>query len=215
MAAKNYYEVLDVEPTATAEEIKQSRRLLRAAWHPDKFKGTGKTLAEEKFKDIEQAYDVLINPQKRAEYDRGLAQRRRAEENQQQSEDQQRTQEFLFRDYSIIIANRISESFSQKYETDLSTDWMAWTRLVGHAEETLLQLMYFTEGRFLAPFISSIDGNTPIHIDEEITRENFQTLTDHRIEDIKENLVVPDDLLATQEKYKEELRQQEEEGKGR
>jgi DnaJ-class molecular chaperone len=69
MAAKTYYEILDVQPTATAEEIKKAARLQRAAWHPDKFSGSSKKLAEERMKEINAAYDELKDPQKRAAYD--------------------------------------------------------------------------------------------------------------------------------------------------
>ena len=93
MAATTHYAILEVEPTATTEEIKQNWRLLRAAWHPDKFKGGSKKLAEERFKQIEQAYGVLSDPQKRADYDRYLAQLRRAEEDHRQEKEAQRRQE--------------------------------------------------------------------------------------------------------------------------
>ena len=93
MAAKTHYAILEVEPTATTEEIRQNWRLLRAAWHPDKFKGDSKKLAEERFKEIEQAYGVLSDPQKRADYDRYLAQLRRAEEDHRQEKEAQRRQE--------------------------------------------------------------------------------------------------------------------------
>src|SRR5215210_3132246 len=91
--SKTYYDILEVDPSATAEEIKESRRLLRAAWHPDKFKGNNKNRAEEKFKDIEQAYEVLGNPQKRVEYDRYLAHQHSAKANQQQTAEQRRREE--------------------------------------------------------------------------------------------------------------------------
>jgi len=82
--AKTYYDILDVAPTATAEEIEQSYHLLRARWQPDKFRGPVKKLAEERLQEIEQAYAVLSDPQKRAAYVGGLAQRPRAEAERQQ-----------------------------------------------------------------------------------------------------------------------------------
>jgi molecular chaperone DnaJ len=69
MAVKrDYYEVLSVERTATGEEIKKSYRKLAVKYHPDK--NPGDHGAEEKFKELGEAYDVLSDEQKRAAYDR-------------------------------------------------------------------------------------------------------------------------------------------------
>jgi molecular chaperone DnaJ len=64
--AKNYYEVLGVSKTATADQIKNAFRELALKFHPDKNKDKN---AEEKFKEINEAYAVLGDPQKRSEYD--------------------------------------------------------------------------------------------------------------------------------------------------
>jgi len=69
MAAKrDYYEVLEVTRSATGEEIKRSYRKLAVKFHPDK--NPGDHTAEEKFKELGEAYDVLSDEQKRAAYDR-------------------------------------------------------------------------------------------------------------------------------------------------
>src|SRR5215813_10132517 len=64
---KNYYEVLGVAETATAKEIKSAYRKLSRQYHPD-ANPDDKT-AEEKFKEISAAYDVLGDEAKRKEYD--------------------------------------------------------------------------------------------------------------------------------------------------
>ena len=67
---KSYYQILEVSETASQDEIKKQYRFLSQAWHPDKFPTSEqKKKAEEKIKDINEAYSVLGNPAKRKEYD--------------------------------------------------------------------------------------------------------------------------------------------------
>ncbi len=66
MSQKNYYQVLHVSPQATAAEIKTAYRKLAVKYHPDKNKGN--TFTESIFKEINEAYSVLSNPQKRILY---------------------------------------------------------------------------------------------------------------------------------------------------
>ena len=66
--AKDYYETLGVAKSASADELKKAYRKLAMQHHPDKNPGDKK--AEEKFKEVSNAYDVLQDEQKRAAYDR-------------------------------------------------------------------------------------------------------------------------------------------------
>jgi len=63
---KDYYKILGVEKSASAEEIKKAYRKMALKYHPDKNKTRG---AEEKFKEIAEAYDVLSDPDKRKMFD--------------------------------------------------------------------------------------------------------------------------------------------------
>lgn len=66
----NYYDVLGVSRTATGDEIKKAFRRLARQYHPDVNQGDKS--AEEKFKDINEAYDVLSDEEKRVEYNHSL-----------------------------------------------------------------------------------------------------------------------------------------------
>src|SRR2546427_11054689 len=67
MAKRDYYEILGVPRTASADEIKKAHRKLVRKFHPDVNKNNKE--AEEKFKEAQEAYDVLSEPGKRRNYD--------------------------------------------------------------------------------------------------------------------------------------------------
>src|SRR3989338_5571370 len=65
--AKDYYQILGIPRSASADDVKAAYRKMSKEWHPDKHKGDKK--AEEKFKEINEAYEALANPEKRKMYD--------------------------------------------------------------------------------------------------------------------------------------------------
>src|SRR4051812_771693 len=67
MAKRDYYEILGVPRTASADDIKKAHRKLVRKYHPDVNKDNKE--AEEKFKEAQEAYDVLSEPGKRRNYD--------------------------------------------------------------------------------------------------------------------------------------------------
>ena len=69
MAKRDYYETLGVTKNASEEEIKKAYRKLAMKHHPDRNQGDSSKLAEEKFKEAKEAYEMLSDAQKRAAYD--------------------------------------------------------------------------------------------------------------------------------------------------
>ncbi len=67
MASRDYYKILEVAPDASAEDIKRAYRRLALATHPDRNRNDPN--AEERFKAINEAYGVLSDPHKRAQFD--------------------------------------------------------------------------------------------------------------------------------------------------
>lgn len=67
MASKDFYQILGLDEKASEEQIKTAFRKLAKTYHPDRNPGDKE--AEERFKEINEAYDVLSNPQKRRQYD--------------------------------------------------------------------------------------------------------------------------------------------------
>ena len=70
---KNYYQILEIEPTATQEQLKSQYHFLVHAWHPDKFPNPEqKAKAEDRLREINDAFSVIGDPVKRKRYDNWL-----------------------------------------------------------------------------------------------------------------------------------------------
>ena len=78
---RDYYTILEISKSASQDEIKKSYRKLAVKYHPDK--NAGNKEAEEKFKEINVAYEVLSDPEKRKKYDRWGADWEKMEQAQQ------------------------------------------------------------------------------------------------------------------------------------
>ena len=68
MNYKDYYEILGVPKSAPEKDVKSAYRKLARKWHPDANPNNQKQ-AEDKFKEIQEAYEVLGDPEKRRKYD--------------------------------------------------------------------------------------------------------------------------------------------------
>jgi curved DNA-binding protein CbpA len=76
VALKNYYDLLEIAPDSPAEEVKRSFRAQIARYHPDKVQHLGKefqSMAADRAAELTEAYRILSDPQRRAEYDRAFA----------------------------------------------------------------------------------------------------------------------------------------------
>jgi len=69
MSRKDYYQILGISKNATQKEIKKAYYKLAFKYHPDKNRGD--KVAEEKFKELAEAYEVLSDPDRRKNYDAG------------------------------------------------------------------------------------------------------------------------------------------------
>lgn len=71
---KDYYKVLELDRGASESQIRKAYKLLALKWHPDKNNEseTQKALAEKKFKEINEAYEVLSDPKKKQMFDNGI-----------------------------------------------------------------------------------------------------------------------------------------------
>jgi molecular chaperone DnaJ len=67
MGRRDYYDVLGVQRTCTLEDLKRVYRKLALEYHPDRNPGNQE--AEERFKEVNEAYSVLSDPQRREQYD--------------------------------------------------------------------------------------------------------------------------------------------------
>lgn len=71
---KDYYKILEIYPNATQDQIKKQFKILSKKYHPDKNNGNDDKmrLIEKKFREVNEAYKVLSDPQRKKMYDSGL-----------------------------------------------------------------------------------------------------------------------------------------------
>lgn len=110
MGGKDYYKILGISKNASQEEIKKAYRKLALKYHPDRNKGNKE--AEERFKDINEAYAVLSDPEKRKQYDMLGAEGFQSRFSQQ---DIFRGFDFesIFRDFGFGFGGRVRDIFSE------------------------------------------------------------------------------------------------------
>ena len=105
---KNYYEVLGLRQNATKDEIKKTSRALAMKYHPDV--NSGDADSEKKFREINEAYEILKDDKKRAEYDNKLNQNE-FREKEKSSAKQSTTQAGYDKPFDIRDVSDTFESF--------------------------------------------------------------------------------------------------------
>ena len=89
----NYYEILEVSEKASKEVIEKAYRVLAKKYHPDGKPQEEKAKAEQRMKQINEAYDILSNEEKRRKYDSDLQWQKQQEEDRKRQEEQRKMQE--------------------------------------------------------------------------------------------------------------------------
>ena len=150
---RDYYEILGVRKGATPEELKKAYRELALKSHPDRVAPEKKKEAEDKFKEISEAYGVLSDPQKRALYDQyGHA-----------GVDQKFRQEDIFRgtDFRSVVPRFSPEARKANQAVVDLVEQIATRKKATHAQIALAWLLA------QKPWIVPIPGTTKLHRLEE------------------------------------------------
>lgn len=110
MQYKDYYKILGLQKNATAEEIKKKYRELAKKYHPDR--NPNDILAEKRFKDLNEAHDILGDPAKRAQYDlmgKNWGSYRKFAEQAKNTYQQKKEEGFEFKD--LFTSERMKDAF--------------------------------------------------------------------------------------------------------
>ena len=166
----NYYEILGVSKNATADEIKKAYRTLAFKYHPDRNPGNAE--AEEKFKQISAAYDVLGDEAKRRNYDLGGYSSENAYSNSSTQQQYQRQYQYTYsnpfgddnfwewfngaqrRSYNQQTQNSYGNYSQYNYSRDEENQTKSsyFSNLVLKVLQTLVGMMFFRFSWFIIPF---------------------------------------------------------------
>jgi molecular chaperone DnaJ len=166
----NYYDILGVSKNATADEIKKAYRTLAFKYHPDRNQGNAE--AEEKFKQISAAYDVLGDEAKRRQYDMGYSTDSYSTAGSQSQQQYQRQYQYTYsnpfgddnfwewfnganfqsrnQQAQNTYSNYSQYHYNQKEEPQTRTSY--FSTLVLKALQTFVGLMFFRYSLYIIPF---------------------------------------------------------------
>lgn len=105
----NYYKVLQIDKTASCEEIKKAYRTLSRKYHPDNAGEKSRNL----FEQVQEAYAVLGDEEKKAAYDRQLAGKEINKQSKNRKKDEKQQKENNYRDMAAFFGGKYQNSFEQ------------------------------------------------------------------------------------------------------
>lgn len=111
---ENYYDILEVSPKASKQIIDKVYKVLAKKYHPDANPEDKKEWAEEKFKKINEAYEIISDKEKRAEYDKQLE--REKEQHMLESQDLQTKCQELY-EQNQILRKELDNLMAYKQDT--------------------------------------------------------------------------------------------------
>jgi DnaJ-class molecular chaperone len=178
MDNKDYYKILEIERNASEDDIKKSYRKLALKYHPDRCKDVG---AEEKFKEISEAYSVLSSPDKKRSYDvMGNTDNFDGED--------------PFSVFNNIFQQHLSTFMNMKYENDINVDNI-FNSISGGKMNTPfsfgnvhIKVHTFSDSDFKNPF--DIMNNTEEIEEDTYYKKSSKTKINKKPEDIVINLDV-------------------------
>lgn len=113
----NLYEILEVSEKASKEVIEKAYRVLAKKYHPDLQMQEEKQNAEKKMKQINEAYDILSNEEKRKEYDRTLAEEREREKKRELEKQEQSSNQYYEKEIEQVEKeNQKRENTAESYQ---------------------------------------------------------------------------------------------------
>jgi DnaJ-class molecular chaperone len=188
MDNKDYYKILEIERNATEDDIKKSYRKLALKYHPDRCKDVG---AEEKFKEISEAYSVLSSPDKKRSYDV-----------MGNTEDFNFNGEDPFSVFNNIFQQHLSTFMNMKFENEINVDNILNNLSGGKMNSPFsfgnvhIKVHTFSDKDFNNPF--DIMNNMSSNM-EEIDEDNYKDLsknTNKSSKHIKTNIKKkPEDII--------------------
>jgi DnaJ-class molecular chaperone len=166
MDNKDYYKILEIERNATEDDIKKSYRKLALKYHPDRCKEPG---AEEKFKEISEAYSVLSSPDKKRSYDV-----------MGNSECFNFGDQDPFSVFNSIFQQHLSSFMNMKYENEINVDNILNNLSGGKMNSPFsfgnvhIKVHTFSENDFTNPF--DMMNNFASNINDEIEEDIYNNL---------------------------------------
>lgn len=113
---KNYYEILEVNPKASKEVIEKAYKVLIKKYHPDIYDGEKRSYAEEKSKDINEAYKILSDQFLKEQYDKELQKEADNEQMNKYYKNNQRSQNSKNKTYKNTNKDKVSEKIDYQDE---------------------------------------------------------------------------------------------------